>query len=159
MITASIIELRTRIFHCSRCCCRTLDSTPVGFTAISKKKFDRSLKTLHLLSSLTAVIILERARFVTSPFFKSLSLGLINYVVCIFQNKARSWQVHDAPPQWFPTPVDLSGDRRVNERSDWTLCPWRGIPGELIPSAFLSYEATSWDTVKNQVHDKHFFSF
>ena len=44
---------------------------------------------------MAAVIILKRIDFVTSPFFKSLSLGLMNDVVSIFQNKAHSWQVHN----------------------------------------------------------------
>lgn len=68
--------------------------TPVGFPAM-ERHFDRSLKTLHPFNTLAAVIILKRIDFVTSPFFKRLSFCLMNYVVCIFQNKAHSWQVHN----------------------------------------------------------------
>lgn len=39
--------------------------------------------------------------------------------------------------RWFWLPADLSGDRRVNKRSDWTLCPWRHVSGDFKPSASL----------------------
>ena len=133
--------------------------TPVGFTAMAgkkkkkkkKRRFYRSWKTLHPFSTLAAVIILERIDFVTSPFFKSLSLGLMNYVVRIFQNKARSWQVHNTLHDGSDCLQISAGDKRVNKRSDWTLCPWRDVPGDSKASLFSRNPAPRLNVFKKNL--------
>lgn len=125
-----------KYFRCFDTTATLPHNTPVGWNI----GFDRSLKTLHPFSTLAAVIILKRIDFVTSPFFKSLH-PQPDELCRLYLPKQGSFLTGTQHfTRWFWLPAHLSGDKRVNKRSDWTLCPWWDVSGDFKPSASLQFK-------------------